>query len=217
MPVFTSDAAPPAWCELRRFDLIRLAPGQVHRFERTGAKERLVVAEGECRIAAGAQTVPAEPGTVLDLATPEAHFEVTEVLAPATLVRMCGHWGDETGGCGLFTVVRAGALDERGDPTPYPKETRFDNHYHDCDEYWILYAGEGAAFSEVRSYSVRPGDCIATGMGHHHDFPQVFSPVKGVYFETTLAGRRYLGHLWNHTHGWPSRNRNASEQTQGKA
>jgi mannose-6-phosphate isomerase-like protein (cupin superfamily) len=83
----------------------------------------------------------------------------------------------------------------------YAKETRFDSHYHDCDEYWIVFEGRGVAVSEGRSYEVGPGDCIATGMGHHHDFPQAFEPVRAVYFETTMEGQKRRGHLWDHTHG----------------
>jgi mannose-6-phosphate isomerase-like protein (cupin superfamily) len=46
-----------------------------------------------------------------------------------------------------------------------------------------------------------PGDCLAIGMGHHHDFPLVTLPVRAVYFETTLEGEKRRGHLWEHTHG----------------
>ena len=46
-----------------------------------------------------------------------------------------------------------------------------------------------------------PGDCVATGMGHHHDFPIVVEPVRAVFFETTMQGRKRRGHLWNHRHG----------------
>ena len=34
---------------------------------------------------------------------------------------------------------------DSGDPVDYPKTTGFDNHYHDCDEYWIIYEGSGVA------------------------------------------------------------------------
>jgi len=90
---------------------------------------------------------------------------------------------------------------DKGDPVDYPKDTSFDNHYHDCDEYWIVFDGKGIAVSEGESYEVGPGDCIATGMGHHHDFPQVFEPIRAVYFETTIEGKKRRGHLWNHRHG----------------
>ena len=37
--------------------------------------------------------------------------------------------------------------------------------------------GEGTVVSEGRHYQVGPGSCIATGMGHHHDFPLVTTPL----------------------------------------
>ena len=56
---------------------------------------------------------------------------------------------------------------------------RFDCHFHDCDEYWILFAGRGIAVSEGKRYEVASGDCVATGMGHHHDFPIVQAAGAG--------------------------------------
>src|SRR5690606_11814494 len=110
-------------------------------------------------------------------------------------------WGDEVGGSGLFSVHKSDAPQDRGDPVSYPKETNFDRHYHDMDEYWIVFRGQGVAVSEGKHYEVEAGDCIATGMGHHHDFPLVFEPIRAVFFETTLEGEKRRGHLWEHTHG----------------
>ena len=42
---------------------------------------------------------------------------------------------------------------------------------------------------------------VDAGMGHQHDLAMVSEPVKAVFFETALEGRKRLGHLWNHTHG----------------
>jgi mannose-6-phosphate isomerase-like protein (cupin superfamily) len=114
---------------------------------------------------------------------------------------MCGHWGDEVGGSGLFSVHTSDNPQDRGDAVTYPKQTDFDRHYHDCDEYWILLQGRGTAVSEGKYYAVGPGDCVATGRGHHHDFPVVEEPVHAVFLENTLEGRKRQGHLWNHTHG----------------
>jgi mannose-6-phosphate isomerase-like protein (cupin superfamily) len=183
------------------FEVVRLLPGETLAFGRIGKKEKLIVSEGECQIAFGNRVIAAKSGTNLDLQTPEESFQVIKTFSDATLVRMCGRWGDETGGSGLFTVIKSDKPQDRGDAVDYPKETTFDSHYHDCDEYWILFEGGGIAVSEGRAYEVGPGDCVATGMGHHHDFPKVHAPVKAVYFETTLEGRKRRGHLWNHTHG----------------
>jgi mannose-6-phosphate isomerase-like protein (cupin superfamily) len=202
MPVFRSGKGfAPTWCEIEYFDIVELSKGETHTYLRISEKEKLIVGKGRCRLAVAGEVVEARPGTNLDWVTRGGRFEVLEALSDVTLVRLCGHWGSETGGSGIFTVTKSEAPRDGGDPVGYPKVTNFDSHYHDCDEYWILFEGRGIAISEGQSYEVGPGDCVATGMGHHHDFPQVFEPVKAVYFETTLQGQKRLGHLWNHTHG----------------
>jgi len=206
MPVFKSGKGlAPAWCELEYFDIVRLSPGESHAFERVGAKEKLIVGAGVCRLLANGCEHRLEKGGMVDLVSPGGSFKVVEVIEPATLIRMTGRWGDEVGGSGLFPVWNADKEnpDNWGDAVPYKKTTAFDSHYHDCDEYWILFEGRGIAASEGRLYEVGPGDCVATGMGHRHDFPEVFEPVTAVFFETTMEGRKRPGHLWIHTHGEP--------------
>ena len=124
-----------------------------------------------------------------------------EVEEAATLVRFCGRWGAETGGSGIFTMDNSPQPEDKGDPVSYEKWTNFDSHFHDCDEYWVILEGQARAVSEDKTYEMKPGDCLATGMGHHHDMPLVHEPVQGVYFETTLEGQKRRGHLWDHTHG----------------
>jgi mannose-6-phosphate isomerase-like protein (cupin superfamily) len=202
MPVFQSGPGlAPAWCEMTVFEIIALPAGQRGQWGRTAPKEKLIIVQGDCRIKVGAEEILTTRGTILDLPSGNAGFEVLETTSGATLVRMCGHWGNELGGSGIFKVSSSVERGDRGDPVSYPKSTNFDSHYHDCDEYWILFQGRGTAVSEGGSYEVGPGDCVGTRMGHHHDFPTVIEPVQAVYFETTLKGRKRLGHLWEHTHG----------------
>jgi len=202
MPVFRSGSglAPP-WCELERFDIVELLPGESYAFERVGQKQKVIVGKGRCRIAVNGVSVTADEGASLDLETSDGQFEVLDVYSDATLISMDGRWGEETGGSGIFTVSSEHSRLDTGDPVDYPKETTFDNHYHDCDEYWILYQGRGIAASEGKQYEVGPGDCVATGSGHHHDFPRVFESVKAVFFETTMQGQKRRSHLWDHSHG----------------
>lgn len=201
MPVFKSGKGlAPSWCEMEYFDITKLAPGETKVFERVGEKEKLIVAGGKCRIAFGGQVVDAEPNANIDL-TPGARFEVTDVSEAATLVRMCGRWGDEVGGSGIFWLDTVEDPEERGDPTDYAKNHGLDNHFHDCDEYWIFYEGRGVAVTEGKFFEIGPGDCVVTGMGYHHDMAEVIEPTKGVFFETTMEGPKRPGHLWEHTHG----------------
>lgn len=200
MPLIKGKTAKlPDWCELKSYEVVTLPVGAAHTFPAQGRKQKLIVCAGRCQIGYNGQTVLAEKGANLDLVT--GHFDLQAVLEETTLVWMAGDWGEETGGSGLFRVEKSNAPTDRGDPVAYEKETNFDSHYHDCDEYWIVFWGRGVAVSEGKHYAVGPGDCIATGMGHHHDFPRVFEPVEAVYFETTLQGQKRRGHLWNHTHG----------------
>jgi mannose-6-phosphate isomerase-like protein (cupin superfamily) len=201
MPVFRSGGPVPAWCELTSFEIVTLKPGASHRFDRRDAREKLIAGRGACRIRTGADAVELGEREIFDLGDNAEAFEVVAGDEPVTVIRMSGRWGDELGGAGIFGVREVEDPQNVGDPIDYPKRTAFDAHYHDCDEYWILFEGRGTAVSEGVHYEVGPGDCIATGMGHHHDFPLVVEPVRAVFFETSLGGEKRRGHLWNHTHG----------------
>ena len=203
MPVFRSGKGlAPAWCELEYFEIVRLQRGEARVLERVGPQEKLIVCEGECRIAANGELFEGRAGqTNLDLNAGTGAFEITEVSADALLVRMCGRWGSEVGGSGLFFVVKSETPDTGNPLIREAKNTSFDNHYHDCDEYWIIFDGRGVAASEGKLYQVGVGDCVATGRGHHHDFPVVYEPGRAVFFETTMEGAKRPGHLWEHTHG----------------
>ncbi len=202
MPVFKSGKGlAPEWCEMEYFDIVKLAPGDKHTYDRVGKKEKLILGRGKCKIAFGGQVVDAEPSAQLDIETPGDHFEVLEVSENATLVRMCGRWGDEVGGSGIFWLPVVENPTENGDPVSYPKNNPIDNHFHDCDEYWIFYEGTGVAVTEGKFFEVGPGDCVATGMGYHHDMQTVIEQTVGVFFETTMEGQKRPGHLWEHTHG----------------
>jgi mannose-6-phosphate isomerase-like protein (cupin superfamily) len=187
MPIFRSGTGQaPVWCELEFFDIARLEANQSFRYQRKGQKEKLIVGEGECVMCVAGAEKHLKTGDQLDIGSNDSAFEVIRTATPVVLVRMAGRWGDEVGGSGLFGVKENHA---------------FDNHYHDCDEYWIIFAGSGLAVSEGKEYQVGPGDCVATGMGWHHDFPIVHTPVRAVYFETTQEGQKRPGHLWEPEHG----------------
>ena len=46
---------------------------------------------------------------------------------------------------------------------------RFDCHYHDCHEYWLIFAGKAKVLTEGREYYVKPGDIVCTEAGDEHD------------------------------------------------
>ncbi|NKB66892.1 MAG: hypothetical protein GKR89_07525 [Candidatus Latescibacteria bacterium] len=200
MPVLKSGDKHPPWCELEYFEVRHLPVGENGEFVRRAQVEKLIVGAGHCRLRVGSKEVDAAQGANLDLTGPGS-FQVLAVDEAATLVHMCGRWGEETGGSGIFTGVNSDQPQDKGDPVSYEKQTNFDCHFHDCDEYWIVFEGRARAVSESRVYEVGPGDCLATGMGHHHDLPLVHEPLRAVYFETTMEEAKRRGHLWDHTHG----------------
>lgn len=187
MPVFKSGQGNvPSWCEMTEFEIVTLQADERIIFPRLGKKEKLFVCEGSCEVGRDGEKARAGVGEILSLDSSEGQFHVTTGRQPTTLVRVAGHWGEETGGAGVFSLHQSSTPRNEGDPTPYPRNTQFDNHYHDFDEYWIIVKGRGRIVTEDKSYDVGPGDCVATGRGHHHDFPVVEETVTGVYFETTL-------------------------------
>jgi mannose-6-phosphate isomerase-like protein (cupin superfamily) len=189
----------PAWCELEHYAIVALAPGRRRTWKAGHRANKLVVVAGQCHLDSGDDEVrQLSRGDIVDL--PAGEYPIT-APAPATVVELGGHWEDDCGGSGLFGVVRAEAPGDVGDPVTYAKHTAFDRHFHDCDEYWILVSGRGTASTEDVLYEVGPGDCVATRMGDHHDFPLVDEPVVAVFFETTMRGQKRRGHLWEHTHG----------------
>jgi len=195
MPVIRRGALMPGWCELRMFANERLGPGQpLTLFGSSEPKDIAIVGRGMATILGQ----DLAEGSVVSL---EGTTIVTGGPEGATVIRMSGHWEEEFGGLGLFSVTELENPGNAGDLVDYPKYTSFDAHYHDCDEYWIVFEGHGIAVSEGKMYEVGPGDCVATGIGHHHDFPRCREPVRAVFFETTLHGQRRRSHLWDHTHG----------------
>jgi mannose-6-phosphate isomerase-like protein (cupin superfamily) len=200
MPVFKAgEGQAPAWSELEMFEHIELTPGEVRDVAFRGPKERYVRTRGEVEAIINGAQAPFQQYGVLDVpAGAKVRFRSQ---VGGAVMRLCGHWGEEIGGTGCFPVFKADEPKNPGDPTSYERNASFDNHYHDCDEYWIVFQGRGRAVSEGKAYEVGPGDCIATGRGQHHDFSVVYEDVAAVFFETTLVGKKRLGHLWNHAHG----------------
>ncbi len=196
MPLIHAGRPMPEWAELRGYTISYLPPGGVTRLDKTGEpKDVVIVGRGTVRL--GGDSF--DDGALIH----PSSYPSDLVAGPdgATVIRMAGLWGDDYGGLGLFGVREVDDPHDPGDPVSYPKRTNFDRHFHDCDEYWIIFEGRGVAVSEGIVYEVGLGDCIATGMGHHHDFPEASEPVRAVFFETTMEGTKRRGHLWEHTHG----------------
>ncbi|GAA5059837.1 mannose-6-phosphate isomerase-like protein (cupin superfamily) [Thermocatellispora tengchongensis] len=91
------------------------------------------------------------------------------------------YWSDLTA-AGAFTVPAAGG--------------RFDRHYHDCDEYWLIIEGRARVLTGGKEHDVGPGDLVCTRAGDEHDILALLGgPLTGFFFEGPLIPDGRPGHL----------------------
>ncbi|WP_162606222.1 cupin domain-containing protein [Jiangella asiatica] len=89
-------------------------------------------------------------------------------------------WSQVTA-AGRFRVPRSGGT--------------FDRHYHDCDEYWLIYAGRAKVMTEGEEFYVGPGDIVCTRAGDEHDVVEVYEDLEAFFFEDVLFEGGRAGHL----------------------
>lgn len=190
----------PDWCELKGFAILSVGQGEA-RFDPAGPRERALAAGGGVVVRQGGRVQALAPGQFLDIDPARGPVAVEGGAPGSELIRLTGAWGDELGGCGVFSAEDEAAPSDRGDPVDYRKTTRIDSHYHDCDEYWLLLDGRGTVVVNGEMAEMRRGDCLCIGMGRRHDLANAPEPIRAVYFETSLQRGKRIGHLWEHTHG----------------
>jgi mannose-6-phosphate isomerase-like protein (cupin superfamily) len=72
---------------------------------------------------------------------------------------------------------------------------RFDRHYHDCDEYWLVFSGRARVLVGERTYDVGPGDIVCTQTGIEHDVVAVRETLEAFWFESRTPPGGRIGHL----------------------
>lgn len=72
---------------------------------------------------------------------------------------------------------------------------RFDCHYHDCHEYWLIYKGKAKVVTEGKAFYVKPGDIVCTKAGDEHDMTEVYEDIEAFYFEDATPEGGRTGHL----------------------
>lgn len=75
-----------------------------------------------------------------------------------------------------------------------PGET-FDPHYHDCDEYWLIFGGRALVSVGGERYSVGPSDIVCTQIGTVHDILAIEGQLEMFWFEAKLKPGGRGGHL----------------------
>ncbi len=192
MPIVNISEKFPDWCEVKKFEIHSLGDNQKSIYNPDYQKSVVIVLEGSVTTQVQNETKNIKGG--------ESVFATSEpILLNGTgskVMAIYGNWGENIGGIGIFWVEKIDNPINPGTPADYNRNTSFDNHYHDCDEYWIIYKGKGLVYSEGKEYEVKPEDCVVTETGEHHDFPVVYETVWSVFFETTMSGDGRRGHLW---------------------
>jgi mannose-6-phosphate isomerase-like protein (cupin superfamily) len=72
---------------------------------------------------------------------------------------------------------------------------RFDRHFHDCDEYWLLFRGRARISVGPRTHLVEAGDIVCTQAGVEHDIVAVDGVLEGFWFEGRTPPGGRVGHL----------------------
>jgi mannose-6-phosphate isomerase-like protein (cupin superfamily) len=72
---------------------------------------------------------------------------------------------------------------------------RFDLHYHDCDEYWLVFSGRASVLVGSQTYTVGPGDIVCTPTGTEHDVVGVYETLEAFWFEAATPPGGRIGHL----------------------
>ncbi|MEG8989729.1 hypothetical protein VJY32_08120 [Ignavibacteria bacterium 4148-Me] len=191
----------PDWCELRQYHIFILKnDDELFLKKYIYQKSLLFLCEGEITFKISEENEKRiKKGDIIDMN--EVGFLRNVSNQTSIIIVATGNWTEITNS-GIFTLDNTEFPRNIGDYTSYSRNTNFDNHFHDCDEYWIFYEGEGIAVSEGNFYKLQEGVCIATKAGFHHDIPIIHQRLKGIYFETSLKGKKRTGHLWNHTHAY---------------
>lgn len=72
---------------------------------------------------------------------------------------------------------------------------RMDCHYHDCNEYWLVFKGRAKVLSEGHEYYVKPGDILCTQAGEEHDILEIYEELGAFWFEDETSEGGRIGHL----------------------
>lgn len=203
MPVFRAGKdAPPPWCELEKIELIVLRDGETQFYVHPPKHEHLIVVRGTIHVKTETYLYCLHAGKQMAI-EPDAlrTYELVASAGGAVVFKATGRWL-QLSNAGIFTVQK-GMAPTNDTPHGYVKTTNYDNHYLDCDSYWIILSGRARVMSEEKFYEVGPGDCVATGKGWHHDIVHILEgeELKVIGMEMALEGRKREGHLWEPING----------------
>ena len=203
MPIFRTELDNvPAWSELRHYEAHELHPEASVSVRRTHECENIVATYGTGQVVIGGQSLVLAEGQFVAVPAGVRDYTLRGTWRPASFMRLCGLWGSEVGGCGVFRANPGEGPKNVGDPVDYPKISGVDRHYHDYD------AVPGSCWTVQRWYTSIRRVCRDTqrlcrhrcGPSPRHCLRARDVPRRGTS-KALCADKKRIGHLWNYKHG----------------
>lgn len=189
------------WVEISDFEIFTLDQAYddqgIRKFEKSAERE-VIVALGSEVIFESSQgratlkrrdwlEIPAGGCAVSSMRSVTTPHYASSTYYPAEVMRIAGTW-DFINHISIFQF----RVDR---PLPV--------HYHDFNEYWLLFRGHPLATHDSDEIQLDPGVMLATRVGHEHGIAQPLETVEGVGLQTRPVGRKRQGHLHRETDGIP--------------
>lgn len=158
----------------------------VRRIEKTHPSERLVVIGGTVQVESEHGRFSLQKRDYVDV--PESGLTLTSSSAGAPEIAWIkGDWER--------TIRTEVFFAQPGMPCDY--------HYHDGNEYWVIFRGNFTLDFAGRRIPVGPGTLMAGGMGLEHGALDPEQPLSAIVMAMPLEGRGRDGHLNREMHGDP--------------
>ena len=153
----------------------------------TRPKDRIVVISGQIEVQSESGRFTLHKRDYFDL--PEGGATLTNSgQSMAELARVEGHWSS--------TIRSEICMFQPGNPC--------DLHYHDGDEYWIVFRGHFNLNYHGMTVRTGPGHLLAFGKGFEHGLLDPEEVMQGIVLAMPLEGAMRDGHLNRERNGDPT-------------
>lgn len=164
------------------------------RIEPTHPKDRITVVSGQVEVQSEHGRFTLHKRDYYDV--PASGATVTNSgQSMAELVRVMGHWD--------HTVRNEICMFRPGNPCDY--------HYHDGDEYWVVFRGHVTLDYNGMRVPVGPGELLAAGKGIPHGCLDPEEAMNAIVMAMPLEGPKRDGHLNHKNQGEPTIGREVPE------
>lgn len=157
------------------------------RLEPTTPQDRITVVSGQVQVETEDGRVTLNKRDYFDI-PPTGATVTNSGQSMVELVRIMGHWD--------HTVRNEICMFRPGNPCDY--------HYHDGDEYWLVFRGNFTLDYNGMRIPVGPGDLLAAGKGIPHGALQPEQVMNAIVMAMPLEDAKRDGHLNHQNQGEPS-------------